>query len=340
MEKTDAKRLQILKILSEEDQPLSSQVIKERLQERGTALSERTVRFHMLALDKAGLTEYKEKKGRYLTSGGHKEIARNQVYDRVGFLSSRIDELSYQMNFNWKKRKGTVLVNVSLVPLENSSVVYHLMAPVFESGLTMGQKVAVFRPGEKIGDTEIPPGYFGLGTVCSITLNGVFLKSGIPVTSVFGGLLEISGSRPDRFAAIINYNGTSVDPLEVYISSGMTDCRGASEAGHGFIGASFREIPAGSLDQVTEIHAKLTEMGLGGILKIGYSGHSLLDIPVADGRIGLITAGGLNSISALTEADIAVKSKALSGMIEYDQLIMYTELYDALSKIRNKSQSF
>ncbi len=334
MEKTDAKRLLILKILSEEDEPLSSQIIKERLQERGTSLSERTVRFHMLAMDKAGLTEYKEKKGRYLTADGYKELARNQVYDRVGFLSSRIDELSYQMNFNWKRQKGTVLVNVSLVPLENSSVVYHLMAPVFESGLTMGQKVAVFRPGDKVGDLEVPQGYFGLGTVCSITLNGVFLSCGIPVTSVFGGLLEVSGSRPDRFAAIINYNGTSLDPLEIYISSGMTNCRGAAEAGHGYIGASFREIPAGSLDQVTEVHGKLTEMGLGGILKIGYSGHSLLDIPVADGRVGIITAGGLNSISALAEADIQVKSKALSGMIEYDRLIMYTDLYDELSRIR------
>ena len=239
MEKTDAKRHLILKILSEEDQPLSSQVIKDRLQERGTALSERTVRFHMLALDKAGLTEYKEKKGRYLTADGYKEVARNQVYDRVGFLSSRIDELSYQMNFNWKKRKGTVLVNVSLVPLENSSVVYHLMAPVFESGLTMGQKVAVFKPGEKVGDVEIPEGYFGMGTVCSITLNGVFLRNAIPVTSVFGGLLEVSGSRPDRFAAIINYNGTSLDPLEIFISSGMTECRGAAEAGTRFYRSQF-----------------------------------------------------------------------------------------------------
>ncbi|QEN08643.1 DUF128 domain-containing protein [Oceanispirochaeta crateris] len=333
METSDAKRLLILKILSEEDQPLSSQVIKERLQERGTSLSERTVRFHMLALDKAGLTEYKEKKGRYLTADGYKEVARNQVYDRVGFLSSRIDELSYQMNFNWKKRSGTVLVNVSLVPLENSSVVYHLMAPIFESGLTMGQKVAVFRPGEKVGDVEIPEGYFGMGTVCSITLNGVYLRCGIPVTSVFGGLLEVSGSRPDRFSAIINYNGTSLDPLEIFISSGMTDCRKAAEAGHGFIGASFREIPASSLDQVSDIHQQLIEMGLGGILKMGYSGHSLLEIPVADGRIGFITAGGLNSVAALAESGISVRSRALSGLIEYKKLIPYTDLYEVLRHI-------
>ncbi len=336
MDKSDAKRLQILKILSDEGQPLSSQVIKERLQERGTVMSERTVRFHMLALDKAGLTEYKEKKGRYLTASGYKEIARNQVYDRVGFLSTRIDELAYQMDFDWRKRKGNILVNVSLIPMENSSVVYHLMAPVFESGLTMGRLVAVFKPGEKIGGTEIPEGAFGLGTVCSFTLNSIFLKSGIPVNSVFGGLLEVSGSRPDRFTAIINYDGTSLDPMEIFISSGMTDCRGASEAGHGFIGASFREIPATALDRVNEIHGRLSEMGLGGILKTGFTGHSLLGIPVPDGRIGMISAGGLNSVSVLTEAGIPVRSKALTGMVGFERLIEYTELYNALSRVRQE----
>ena len=332
---TDEKRLQIMKILGEEDQPLSSQVIKERLKARGTDMSERTVRFHMLALDKAGLTEYREKKGRYLTPMGLRELARSQVYERVGFLSARIDELSYQMDFDWKNRRGTVLLNVSLIPLENSSVVYHQVAPVFESGLTMGRLIAVFRPGERVGETEIPPGYFGLGTVCSITLNGVLLKAGIPIKSLFGGLLEISGNCPDRFAAILNYDGTSLDPLEIFISSGMTRCKAAAEAGYGTIGASFREIPSSSLEEVVDINTHLTEMGLGGILKIGYTGHSLLDIPVADGRIGMITAGGLNSVSALVESGISVKSKALSGLIEFDRLISYEDLYQELQNIRS-----
>jgi repressor of nif and glnA expression len=187
-----------------------------------------------------------------------------------------------------------------------------------------------------VGDTEIPPGYFGLGTVCSITLNGVLLSAGIPVSSVFGGLLEISGNLPDSFAAIIKYEGTSLDPLEIYISSGMTRCKDAAEAGYGSIGASFREVPASSLDLLMRINEKLTAYGLGGILKIGYAGHALLDIPVADGRIGLICAGGLNSISALVESGIPVKSKALSGLVEYDRLFPYSDLYEALQRIRSR----
>ena len=335
MESPDEKKLLIMKILGEEDQPLSSQVIKERLEERGTKMSERTVRFHMLALDKAGLTEYREKKGRFLTPLGYRELSKTQVYDRVGFLSARIDELSCQMNFDWKKRKGTVLINVSLIPLENSSIVYHLIAPVFESGLTMGSKAVIFRTGDKIADFEIPAGFFGFGTVSSITLNGILLRSGIPVKSIFGGLLEVRGSRPDRFAAIINYEGTSLDPLEIYINSGMTRCKDAAEAGYGAVGASFREIPAVSLDQVTVISGSMKEMGLGGILQTGYSGHELLDIPVADSRIGMVTAGGLNAVSALVESGIPVKPKVVSGLIDFNRLIPYNDLFGELQKIRS-----
>ena len=45
------------------------------------------------------------------------------------------------------------------------------------------------------GDTVVvPPGKVGLATVCSVALNGVLLKAGIPVQSRFGGVLEVWGN--------------------------------------------------------------------------------------------------------------------------------------------------
>ena len=38
----------------------------------------------------------------------------------------------------------------------------------------------------------------------------------------------------------VNYDGTSIDPLEVFIRSGMTDNIGVVKTGNGRIGASFR----------------------------------------------------------------------------------------------------
>ena len=83
----------------------------------------------------------------------------------------------------------------------------------------------------------------GVGTVCSITLNGVLLKHGVPTVSRFGGLLEMKDKKPVRFVEVIMYEGTSIDPLEIFIRSGMTNYLGAIKTGSGRIGASSGNFP-------------------------------------------------------------------------------------------------
>ncbi len=86
---------------------------------------------------------------------------------------------------------------------------------------------------------HIPWGYTGIGTVSSININSILLKMGIPVKSVFGGILDISEKAPVRFLEIIKYGGTSIDPLEVFIKGKMTDLAGVLKSGSGRVGASF-----------------------------------------------------------------------------------------------------
>jgi len=57
---------------------------------------------------------------------------------------------------------------------------------------------------------------------------------------------------------MIHYDGTSIDPLEVFIRSGMTGYLGAVREGNGLIGASYREIPEDSHEQV---FAQLAALG-------------------------------------------------------------------------------
>jgi repressor of nif and glnA expression len=173
----------------------------------------------------------------------------------------------------------------------------------------------------------------GIGTVCSITLNAVLLKHGIPTTSRFGGLLEIWDRKLTRFVEIITYDGTSVDPLEVFIRSGMTDCRNVVERGCGRIGASFREFPAASRDRVRTIAGRLDEVGLGGVKVIGHPGQPVLGIPVHEGRIGAVTTGGLNPVAIVEEAGEHVYSKALAGVVDYVRLFPYEELEDRVRQL-------
>lgn len=331
-DKIEKKQLAILKILSESKNPVNSKVITEILNNEGSDVSERTVRFHLLQLDGKDLTKNIGRLGRVITDKGLEEIEQARVYEKIGFLTAKIDRMTYKMNFNLETKKGTVVINVSLI--ENSKIAESipLIKKVFDAGYAMGKLVTIIKAGERIGSTIIPEGYVGIGTVCSITINGVFLKYGIPTNSRFGGLLEIKEGKPTRFVAIINYNGTTLDPLEIFIKSGMTRYKEATVTGNGLIGASFREVPAESKAEVLEIAKKLEKIGLGSIMKVGWQGQPLLEIPVNEGHIGVIIIGGLNPVAILEESGIKVASKALSGIIDYERLFNYQLLNEKIAE--------
>ena len=81
-----------------------------------------------------------------------------------------------------------------------------------------------------------------------------------------------------------------------------------------------------AIQKVEKIRKKLDKIGLGGILMIGKPGQPLLDIPVPEGRAGMIVAGGLNPLAAVEECGIATENLALGTLFEFDQLIPFWEL--------------
>ena len=326
IEKQEKKQLSILNILKASDKPLSSSKISNELTALGHEISERTVRFYLQKTDQAGLTQNMGKRGRKITELGLNEIYSARIIERVGFLSARIDQMTYDMNFDHTYKSGTVVINITLAEPKELARRADMICSVYEKGYAMGHLLTLLEPGEIVGHTIVPNGMLGIGTVCSITLNGVLLKYGIPTNSRFGGLLELRNGKPTRFVEIITYDGTSIDPLEVFIRSGMTDYVGAITSGDGRIGASFREFPAGSLNLVEELAHKLERIGLGGFMKIGRAGQTLLEIPVSEGRVGAILIGGLNPVAILEETGGHIYSRAMAGLIDFNRLFHYKEL--------------
>jgi repressor of nif and glnA expression len=201
------------------------------------------------------------------------------------------------------------------------------MSQVFAAGYAMGTMVALLSPGEQVGQMAVPEGAVGIATVCSITVNGVLVAHGIPTHSRFGGLLELREHKPTRFAEFINYDGTTLDPLEIFIRSVMTDYVGATRTGNGLIGASFREVPADSRDHVLALAKQMERVGLGAVYLVGWPGQQLLEIPVSEGRLGLVVIGGLNPVAILEEKGIPVyRTGALAGLVDYGRLFPYEEL--------------
>ena len=323
---SEKKLVSILQILQESNKPLSSSVIALKIQELGYDLSERTIRYYLQIMDNDGFTENLGKKGRIITSKGIDELNSAFVFDKVGFIAAKIDTLSYQMNFSIQKESGTIILNLTTFHKQYLYSAFKEIESVFNAGLGMGRYVILGYPGSTIGNIKLDNDTVAIGTVCSVTLNGILLKNGITTASRFGGVLEISNGQPQRFTEIINYDGTSVDPLEIFIKGGMTSVKSAISEGSGKIGASFREFPSVALPRVEKIKERLEEIGLNGILIIGKPGRPLLDVPVSEGRVGMIVAGGMNPMAAVEESGIPTRNTAMKLLFDFSKMTLYTKV--------------
>lgn len=317
-----------------------SREISRQMKLLGVDLTERTVRYHLKILDAQGLTKVHGKEGREITAAGREELSKAMVSDRVGFIISKIESLSCQMRFDLDKAEGDIIVNISFFAAKHLQPSLKAMKPVFSSPYVMSDRVIMAIGGRgataggsngHIGGLPVPKGMVGIATVCSVTINGIFLSAGLPVTSRFGGLLEVQGDAgPSRFVSVISYEGSSLDPIVIFIKSRMTSVGDAVRHKTGKVLASFREIPVVALDRAIALKEKLQKIGIGGILLIGNPNQPLLEMPVGMDKAGMVVVGGLNPIAAIEEAGIPTESKAMSTIVDYSDLVPFKEAAEGL----------
>jgi len=326
----ERKMTSILRILADQTGPTGSRFISRELQARGLDLTERGVRYHLKIMDERGLTESCGKEGRVITRTGLQELQDALVQDKIGLVIGKIEALSYRTSFNSDDGTGQVILNTTLLPKDALWDAVVAMKDVFAAQLCVSDLVGIAYEGESLGEVVVPKGRVAFGTVCSITINSVLLKAGIPVDSRFGGILQVHCSRPTRFTDLITYAGSTLDPLEVFIRSKMTSVREAATKGEGKILASFREVPAVCRSSIEEVVGKLRRVGIHGLITLGRPGQPVLQVPVTANRVGMVVVGGLNPMAAVEEAGIATDNQAMSAIVDFRQLCNYWKLYDQL----------
>ncbi len=329
----ERKVLAILKILSGYQEPVGSRIIARKLKEHGVFLNERTVRYHLKLADERGFTQLIGNiDGRVITEKGLTEIKRALVTDKVGFAISRIELLAFRTDFDYINRRGFIPVNITFFSRENFEKALPIMQPIFENGFGISQMVLVAYSGQKIGEVIVPEGKVGFVTVCSIVINGALLKAGIPMDSRFGGILQLNNYKPKRFTEIINYDGCSLDPSEIFIKARMTSVRDAVNSGSGEILANFREIPAICLSAAEQMLAGLKSAGIAGVIKKGNPGEPVCEIPVDPNKIGIVILGGLNPVAAVQEAGIVADNQSMATIMNYASLFRFEDLLKERSK--------
>ncbi len=316
----ESKLISILKVLSESSEPLGSITIARRLEREGVFLSERAVRYHLRIADERGYTQSVGRDGRMVTAEGQQEVKEALAPLHLGFVREKLEMLAFQTTFDPEKRTGQLSINTSLIAKDKFKKALSAMKDAFKAGICVSDLVATASEGERLGSIVVPSGKIGLATVCSVVINGVLLKAGVPTEFRFGGVLEVRNSRPRRFIAIVDYAGTSLDPSEQFIRARMTSAGEASRTGSGKILGVFRTMPAPARQVVEEKIAVLKEVGIGGVYALGNTSEPVCQIPVALNRFGVVQLGGLNPVAAAVEVGIEIENIAESGLIDFQQL--------------------
>jgi repressor of nif and glnA expression len=162
------------------------------------------------------------------------------------------------------------------------------------------------------------------------------MRRGVPTHAIFGGLLHVENGKPEHFLEMIRYDATSLSPNEVFIRSNLTSVSAAAKTGNGAITASFRELPMSALPAAREVMKECEQANFPGIMCIGRPGQPLLNIPVHEGRVGMILSTGLNPLASLWEHDRSAPGRGMPGLLlsssrpmvgpaPYEQLIPYQD---------------
>ena len=313
MIRTERKYIEILRILREHKEPVGAKRLSELMAERGFVLSDRAVQYYLSYLDTMGFTEKIGNQGRVLTSDGRQETDNALVDDRIGFIISKLERLAYRSTFDPSSSTGHVDYNLPIVPeasFEPAKAAYDEVITA-ECGFFSSYRV-IDR------DPRVPPGSVGFISICSISMDGVFQRKGIPVKMAFGGRLEIEQGIPKRFKDLIGYQGTTIDPLELFISSGLTSIAGFARSKSGIALANVREVPSAAKEQVVETISLMNACGFVFPVSIG---NQVFNLPENPFRLSIVAFSGLNFIANCVEHGIDIKTEIGAGNIQFSKIV-------------------
>lgn len=313
MIRTERKYIEILRILKEHSEPMGAKRLSELMAERGFILSDRAVQYYLSYLDTMGFTEKIGNQGRVLTPEGRQETDNALVDDRIGFIISKLERLAYRSTFNPATSTGEVAYNLSIVPEESFEQTKTAFDEVVTSGCGFFSSYRVLDQ-----DPRVPPGFVGFISICSITMDGVFQRNGIPVKMAFGGRLAIENGTPKRFNDLIGYRGTTIDPLELFISAGLTSISSFSKSGSGVALANIREVPVAAKKRVEETISLMNKCGFVFPVTMG---NQVFNLPNNPFRFSIVAFSGLNFIGNAVEYGIDIKTEIGAGNVPFSKII-------------------
>ncbi len=313
MLRTERKYIEILRILKEHKDPMGAKRLSELMAERGFVLSDRAVQYYLRYLDDMGFTEKVGNMGRILTDYGISETESALVGDRIGFIISKLERLAFRSTFSPETMTGDVAYNLSIVPEERIDEVKDIFDKVVASKCGFFSSYRILD-----NDPRVPSGHTGIMTICSITMDGIFQRKGIPVRMAFGGRLSLKENEPEKFTDLIGYRGTTIDPLQLFISAGLTSLSDVVTSGSGIALANVREVPLSAEKLVKETIDEMQKCGFVFPVTMGTKVFNLAYNPY---RLSIVSFSGMNFIAGTVEKGIPIKTEIGAGNVPFSKIM-------------------
>ncbi|HTY14746.1 MAG TPA: NrpR regulatory domain-containing protein [Methanoregulaceae archaeon] len=312
MIRTERKYIEILRILKEHNEPVGAKRLSEIMAERGFILTDRAVQYYLQYLDEMGFTEKVGNMGRILTEAGVSETDCALVGDRIGFIISKLERLAYRTTFDPESGTGDVAYNLSMVPKSQEEQLCGVFDEIIKSGCGFFNSYKILD-----NDPRVPPDLVGIITLCSISMDGVFQRNGIPVRMAYGGRLLIENGIPVSFLDLIGYRGTTIDPLQLFISAGLTSVRSLVRTKSGVGLANVREVPGPAESRVKELIGAMQKCGFAFPVSMG---HEVLNLSPNPDRIAIVSFSGMNYIANAVEQGLKITTEIGAGNIRFSKI--------------------
>ena len=232
------------------------------------------------------------------------------------FINNLILEYSMQVTYNPRDNEGQIVYNLFLIPEVEREYAIKTLKRVMAAGITVSDMVRFIEPGESLDDYTVSEGMLGICTVCSITLDGILLRRGIPTRQLGGGVIEVESNQPRRFTHIILYEATTFDPLQLMASQDLTSVNRVIMDGNGFILGNIRECHMEAESLLHEVLDDCASKHFSGILEVGIPNAPLLGVPVSPQYLGVVALGGTNPFAAMKEEGHPVVTRAFKGLMD------------------------
>ncbi|XRO76185.1 NrpR regulatory domain-containing protein [Methanocaldococcus sp. 10A] len=231
-----------------------------------------------------------------------RDIITKKANIRIKTALSKMFNAMAKVTYDIDEGDGDVVVNIAYIDKKYLDEALDLLKEAYKKGLGISDRFGIVEENNKIK----------IQTVCAVTLDGIFLRNSVPTIPRYGGVLEITEDK-ERFIDIIGYDGSSLDPHEVFFN--FVDCEKTFLAG-------FREVHRVAREKLEEV---LKRLNWNGIKTIGEPNNELYGINVNKDMCGVVTIGGINPLVLLKENEIPIELRAMHEIVKFSDLKDYKD---------------